>query len=518
MSAAYALNLPEIVAAILEHLHPDEVHYEVKNGPQIACHHRDLAAGLTALSAAARVNSLWFSEAVPILWQRPLEDALSTNSVTDPARCAFYAKHIHEVHLSRCSPLWCVLALPQPSADGGAADDGGGRLRLPKLVTLDISHVWQSSDGFRGALRDQAPLLWLVGPSLRRLVCHLAPELFDRLEALQQQLLTQHGDAAAAAAAWPPPARQPSSMQLRDLSLSGYRVHRGGIDVRSQKRLVAWLSSCQRLVRHLARVRLHAVLPIDAARLALHHLGPLGTLKELLVYPHPDEGDDPEKNGFFGDDILGHRPACLQGSCYCHMNISRPVRGFEGVQSFTSTLGVHAIPSLLTLMPALRELSMVLERHSADEAVENNNNNNNHSNEASISRVIELLTKLPRLQSLRLVCRHALAPADIRLFQSLSQLQSLELLNDGETDAADEDIAALLRALPRLHTSRCEGRMPRLSTNALYAIGSVSSQLRLIQMPCTQWLPDKEQQSPLFPLLEVLEIYPLDRYIATIHR
>jgi hypothetical protein len=532
MAAAPALNLPEILAAVLEHLHPDDAFYILKRGPQIACHHRISSDGLAALNAAARVNRLWFHVAVPILWQRPLEDALSNDSVADPARRDFYAKHIREVHLSRRSALWRALAFPRTStaAAGDPGNDAANagnvprpppssgtvadRLRLPKLVTLHISSTWNSGEDFRGALRDQAPLLWMVGPSLRKLSCHLAPELLDRLEALQQQLLRNDDAAAADAAAPPVPQRY---MQLRDLSLIGFRVHYGGVDVRSHERLLAWLAKCQRVAPRLARLKLHAVMPIDAARLALHHMGQLGTLNDLFVYAHDNDDDDPQGAGFVGRDILGHSPACGPDFCYCRMDICRPARGFEGVRRFQSALSVRALPSLLTLMPALRELSIVLLRDSANGAADNNNSNNGDN--PRITPALEILATLSQLQTLCLVCQHILAPADIRLLHSLKQLQSLEIINGGESDVTDDDVVALLRALPHLHTLRYEGELPGLSDNALCVIGSASPLLRHITMPCYLSLPpDTVQQTPLFPSLEALEVLAADRHLDTIAR
>jgi hypothetical protein len=232
---------------------------------------------------------------------------------------------------------------------------------------------------------------------------------------------------------------------------------------------------------------------------------------------HDRDHDDPRDEGFIGRDILGHSPACGPEACCCPMGLSRPARGFDNIRYFWSTLSVRAIPSLLALLPCLTRLSLHLLAENAN-GVGGSGGAVNNAAGASITRALEMLAKFSRLQSLYLICRHDLAPADIRLLHNLKELQSLEIRNYGENDATDDDVAALLHALPHLHTLSYLGEMRRLSNNALCVIGSAGPLLRSIDMTCHLKLPPTiVQQTPLFPAVEFLKLHIPDS-IHTVDR
>jgi hypothetical protein len=177
MAVYRGLNLPKILGAIFEHLHPADEFYNKHHDPIVACTH---GASLAALSAAAPVSRLWFAVTVPILWQRPLEEALDDAAVPDASRRAFYAQRIRVVDISQRSPLWRALSrtpgagMPGISATDmrrGAASTPSScvtadSLTLPKLVSLCISAFawWDGNPADFFAY--QASLLWLVGPGL----------------------------------------------------------------------------------------------------------------------------------------------------------------------------------------------------------------------------------------------------------------------------------------------------------------------------------------------------------------
>jgi hypothetical protein len=227
--------LPEILGAILQQLHPDDGFYTYDDEPGVCCKHREddaVSAGLTALTAAARVNRVWFSVAVPILWQRPLEEALDDAAIPDTARRAFYAKHIRVVEVTKCSPLW--RALSQNPGTGshsnfaaglGGSDAGmppscgiANSLRLPRLASLRISVEMCLDYKAARIFRFQAPLLWLFGTGLQALSCHLTPGLIDRLDAMKVQLMQPNSSVASQVPNLGQPAQQ-RHMRLRRLDL-----------------------------------------------------------------------------------------------------------------------------------------------------------------------------------------------------------------------------------------------------------------------------------------------------------
>ncbi len=122
MAVQRVLSLPELLAAIRKQLHPDDDFYSYDAGPGISCKHREddtASAGLTALAVAACLSHQWFYVAVPILWQRLLEEALDQSAAPDAARRAFYTQHIRAVNITWCSPLWRgLLRVPGASSRG----------------------------------------------------------------------------------------------------------------------------------------------------------------------------------------------------------------------------------------------------------------------------------------------------------------------------------------------------------------------------------------------------------------
>ncbi len=76
--------------------------------------------------------------------------------------------------------------------------------------------------------------------------------------------------------------------------------------------------------------------------------------------------------------------------------------------------------------------------------------------------------------------------------------------------ATDNDMAALLGALPRLHTFSYVGLPEGLSPDALCVIGAVAASMRSIELSCHLTLPPAPtaEQKPLFPRLESLTLIP----------
>jgi hypothetical protein len=518
MAANRALHLPDILVAVFEQLYPDEHPRECHVIPSLACNHGEAAAAtacLAALGAAARVSRLWFGVAVPILWRRPRENALSDDVMPDAARRAFYAKHIREVRLTHGSALWRALALLPASSDNDEGDrdnadndredeDGSGRgLRLPKLGVLHVP-----SD-YRATLHDQSPLLRLVSPALHTLSCHLAPELVDQLEAIYSHI-SRHNAAAAAADTTRPV--QKRHMRLRNLVIYGHLSNSRGSDVESQERLLAWIGKSRSIVPLLARVEFIKVVLAEKSSWALNYLGRLGTLKDLtLRFSHERGSDNPGNRIIDAEtDILGHHTACGPESCYCRLGLGRPSCGFEGVRGFETSLGVRKAPSLVALMPSLTRLSIQLLRYGGNGNGGGGNNNLN-THDLSVARALEALAGLSQLQTLYLSCWHHFTAADMRLLHGLKPLQSLRIYNDAGNRATDHDVAALFRALPQLHTLRYYGMMPFLSHNALWVIGSASALIRDIELPLNLTLPPvNERLTPLFPSLEILGVHPLE--------
>jgi hypothetical protein len=163
LGSSRALQVPELLIAVLEHLCPDAVSaadlYKKRYIGGNVVHSVDInpRAGLAALSAAARVSRFWHECAVPILWRRPSERALDVDAVPEFKRREYYAGFIRQVYLTRRSALWRALGgvsrcSGNNHVDGGwrghdAGDDGGNRdgnhgsagaaesclLELPKL-------------------------------------------------------------------------------------------------------------------------------------------------------------------------------------------------------------------------------------------------------------------------------------------------------------------------------------------------------------------------------------------------
>jgi hypothetical protein len=181
-----ALHLPEIVYAVLQHLHDDE------NRP--------------ALCAAIRVNRTWFAAGIDMLWSEPSRDALSCVATT--TRRQFYADRITTAYNIpaevvadglRLPRLWLRRMLPSSRAE----DDEG-------IVDVDVEYARQ--------------LRFVPGPPavLEELRCDLTPALLRRL-----------GD----------PATLPLLARLRALTLLNYvGAGSGGGGRASLENFVDWLA------------------------------------------------------------------------------------------------------------------------------------------------------------------------------------------------------------------------------------------------------------------------------------
>jgi hypothetical protein len=509
MAVQSGLELPEILSAIFEQLHPADDFYDCDGELIVTCSHRvHDAAGLTALGAAARVSRLWFAVAVPILWQHPLQEALDDAAIPDAARRAFYAQHIRVVDISWPSPLWRALSrAPGASMPGmrgagmersaASAPTGGAvedSLRLPKLASLRIDAYYWWERNLATFSADQAALLWLIGPGLQTLKCQFAPELFDRLEAVKEQLLQSGQGAKSPLARLSEPVQQPY-MGLRHLHLEKSFGRGGGAHHNMRQRLLAWLESSRTIAPMLTSVSFDLHIREDEARRALLHLATHDAITGINFSIH-------YMDGFSNFQLVGNAATCGPGSCVCRVERCQAEQVFERLECFRASVEIRAVPSLVVLMPSLTHISLCLysvEKLTVDSDAPRNTN------------ALKSLSQLSKLKTLGLRGEFSIMPSDLRLLHGLKQLRTLDISTTATSSATDEDLVVLLRSLPRLHTLRYEGDMPHLSQEVLRSIGLAGPLLRHIELPCRLFLPlTSEQPGPLFPMLETLTLWPED--------
>jgi hypothetical protein len=191
-----ALLLPEILGSILVHLQRvgSTDAYDVawpSNGDF------EYFSSNADLHATAFVSRTWFAIAIPILWQRPPESALSPGAVMTAARHAYYVAQIREVSITWQSPLWHALAAA-PANSGGAATSSGTAdssidiatsasdgavasecLHFPWLRAIHFPTYRPHADMVSEV---DAPLRRLLNPNRQSLSCQLRGDVLDYLE------------------------------------------------------------------------------------------------------------------------------------------------------------------------------------------------------------------------------------------------------------------------------------------------------------------------------------------------
>jgi hypothetical protein len=181
-----------------------------------------------------------------------------------------------------------------------------------------------------------------------------------------------------------------------------------------------------------------------------------------------------------------------------------PCRPFKTLEELAINLASPAsVRPLTVLVPTLMRLYIDMGRtdpYASD-------------TEAPLS-IFPSLRSLPLLQVLHLVLpyRTHISSADLRVLHDLTKLRELCLrVGTTEEDVTDDEVVALLRALPRLRVLGLSLFLPGVSQSVFSAIGTAQPFLRQLTLEHPkQRLPalSHNDARPLFPHLEALELAP----------
>jgi hypothetical protein len=184
-----------------------------------------------------------------------------------------------------------------------------------------------------------------------------------------------------------------------------------------------------------------------------------------------------------------------------------PPKLFVQLRRFAITIRVLSIPPLLSLMPFITQLELCV----VTDDVNGSSDIGDEDATAHWAATYAQISQLKRLQALSIHClrQGQILPAYFLSLKSLTELGVLNLSGAFASDVCDNDVAELLSALPRLHTLKLGDTMPRLTGDALLALGPASRRLRSLSLPITCdaiATLGNAPYKPWFPCLESLEI------------
>ncbi len=464
--------------------------------------------------AAALVNRAWYAAAVPILWRQPTELALHTEAVPSSARRAWYASYIRKARVSWPSPLWSALVEAveiggdRPDAGGGACGAGPGRRRL-RLTALHVERCqWASHEPKffhreTHAIRDQVPLLQFINADLEELSCYLTSDVMERLEAMSA-VPTPHGEAGEAWDAGLLQRRQQRHVALRKLQLYGREFGNIEADDAVQERLLQWLTHEPFLAPSLTAVQLSPLFHSSSMWLmdqAFKHFAMRDGLEELRLGSciFSNQGLLPTAIKDVASSARAFSRAC--NHCYDSNELDPPRKRqrrrqpFEHLKTLDIAIDSQAVLlSLVSVIWSVRRLTLAIRGRSFTDYA---------------STIFLPFVFLRQLRALHLDLGGAacIFRGDIRPLHDLTELRELSLLDATAGDITDEDVAKLLRALPRLHALAFSFHVPQTTSQLLQVIGESRPQLRRLTLS-SSWSPgpsmDNAPVRPLFPCLEYL--------------
>ncbi len=454
--------------------------------------------------------------------------------------------------------------------DGTLASPSGGGLALPRLRAL---HLWPSSgNAGSGKLqmdrfmvsRDQEPLLQLIHSRLEELSCHLTDGLVERLFTMQGLPLISaheeemHGEEeketevspSQAARAWIARhgklallVRKWQRIRLRKLRLyyNDYNMTDGSPWL--ERHLLELLSHWSLTQSGPTSMILHLNFPnmypglldctfhvlAEHARLETLSLRNLGawlvstaSILDIAMTARQAGGGISSGNS----NCINSHGAGYDNHCHHHRHHhhhhhrSKQKRHqaqqllvlFARLNALTIAVDCQAVPALAALFASssLTRLAIFVHRRPG-------------SDTADAAAVMPSLATLLQLQVLDLRLHGPLyepdyqtsvTASDSRALQRLTELRVLRLSADsGADDLADADIAALLRALPHLHTLALDAVTKTARQGLLGAIGQASPRLRRIAVENNCYLAptfDRASCTPLFPHLQELRLFAVN--------
>jgi hypothetical protein len=184
-----------------------------------------------------------------------------------------------------------------------------------------------------------------------------------------------------------------------------------------------------------------------------------------------------------------------------HRYDHRRRRLFARLRNLSVTIDSSSMQPLATLLSSVTRLSVAL-RHTWDDF------------EVTAIRACSPIATLPQLRQLRIdFGDFTLVPAAaLRALHTLKQLRVLDLGPGDAHDTTDDDIAALLRALPRLVELGVDLAMRNASDEVLRVVGESNALLQRLTWRGPRNLRRalvNAAREPLFPCLEVFETWRL---------
>jgi hypothetical protein len=540
-----ALLIPEILGSIFAFLQPlDMTDTKDLSWPLNGSYYRLAAAAEVAtcnadLLAAALVNRTWFAIAMPILWQRPPESALSPSAFVSAARRSFYAAHVRVVRITGKSALWHALAVAADYDDGAvpsetaAQDDSsliiaGGdgdegfstqRLHFPRLTdihfpTYETYGEWVEKDTVIDALLPR-----LLKPGLVSLSCRLSGDVLDYLEGISKRLaMALDSDDASIAGenekSWQAVEMQAGCLQLRKLHLGKCIRPDLGSRGYADERLLSWFLQMPIVAPLLTSVNLTSALTdTDLAR-AFCHLAFVDGLEEASFDVSVWDAPDNELQAAIADIAS----LCYGGSRYISGPDEPMYREFQTsheqqqqqqlvragrrpsaqLKRLSIAVAVEIIHPLALLLPSITHLSLDVPNGVASE------------DEASPDEVHRVCERLGTLRQLRMLSLHLpifspISCVDIQALHGLKHLRELHIVGGSSDDICSNDIGDLLLALPHLSTLTLDFGLPCLSSDLLTIVAESSPQLRHLYLHVRIDLAEALEDCRLRPLLPSLE-------------
>jgi hypothetical protein len=405
-----------------------------------------------------------------------------------------------------------------------------GRLRLSRLTALHVKQYWprevRSYNGWDDevARLGQAPLEPFIGAHLTELSCHLTSGVMERLEGMlaATPLLQQHQQqkpgvrpserqAGQSKQAELPRATTKADnkkprIQLRRLRLYGRDTSAlsGASFDAAEERLVVWLTQthvCSAGPHHaLKSLRLVSVFEHRGTALAdrvFRHFALHGRLQQLWLDNSPGGVADGSVSLAAVKDIIAtiNQEGCISADNDSHGasvdfrlrhadfsserrqqqpdDSSCCNRPFEHLKDLKVRIAPSAMPSLarLLLPASISRLSVAALDEEGDPVL--------------IPDVFRSLGTLRQLRALQLQLHDEapIAPADLRALHSLTRLRELDISGGEASDVVDDDVAALLGALPLLRTLGLRTVLPGLSRAAEHTMGATNPLLRGARRP-----------------------------------